>query len=314
MNSIIKNSYHVNVVATVALLTACTPEGIPDETAVESASSAVREAGEATSWRLASQDDCGGIILGSCNAILLAMPEAESGIYLIDPDGPNGDTLAPFEVYCDMDTHGGGFTLIARTDQHRAMGLQSWRDILAENYFGDNTFLVLPSVPSGYFSTHPFFAILNAAADIPFQDVRLVEGYGDYVLSTSGTRTLRQIHDSDGVEPLYASNVNTGVLLLLGNATHSSNFPCYYPSVSGSGCSLFFNGDNGSQSTAFYVGNLGACQTNNVAIALWGSHDCYGRNTGGGYGGFTYHRPIHGSAPGYVNSGYNGGGWAIYIR
>ncbi len=45
----------------------------------------------------------------SAHQILADDPLTTSGVYLIDPDGPGGD--APFEVYADMDTFGGGWTL-----------------------------------------------------------------------------------------------------------------------------------------------------------------------------------------------------------
>ncbi len=46
----------------------------------------------------------------SCKAILMATPNAQSGLYSIDPDGPGG--VAAFMTYCDMVTDGGGWTLI----------------------------------------------------------------------------------------------------------------------------------------------------------------------------------------------------------
>lgn len=49
----------------------------------------------------------------SCLAIKTSIPGSVSGIYAIDPDGSLGAN-APYDVYCDMDSDLGGWTLVSR--------------------------------------------------------------------------------------------------------------------------------------------------------------------------------------------------------
>ena len=54
-------------------------------------------------------DSC-GLPLQTCSEILENNSAAESGVYVIDPDGPG--TLTAIPATCDMDTDGGGWTLV----------------------------------------------------------------------------------------------------------------------------------------------------------------------------------------------------------
>ena len=51
----------------------------------------------------------------SCLALRDAVPDSASGVFKVDPDGPNG-TLAPFATWCDQTHDGGGWTLLLKAD------------------------------------------------------------------------------------------------------------------------------------------------------------------------------------------------------
>ena len=61
--------------------------------------------------------DCDGVTPDGCTSCLEILDSGGSsgdGLYPIDPDGPDGE-LDEVEVWCDMSTDGGGWTLVQRT-------------------------------------------------------------------------------------------------------------------------------------------------------------------------------------------------------
>jgi hypothetical protein len=92
-------------------------------------------------------DGCAAL---SCKELLALQPALTSGVYKLDIDGDG--PLLSFEAYCDMQTEGGGWTLITSSG--------SVGDINSYQYFPRDTTLV---VSSGYAQTNdgnaPAFAI-----------------------------------------------------------------------------------------------------------------------------------------------------------
>ena len=73
----------------------------------------------------------------NCKEILQYNNSTPNGTYIIDPDGINNEP--PFEVYCDMSTAGGGWTLVAKSNGKETTKLtgddkESW---LEKKYFGN---------------------------------------------------------------------------------------------------------------------------------------------------------------------------------
>jgi UDP-3-O-[3-hydroxymyristoyl] glucosamine N-acyltransferase len=61
--------------------------------------------------------DEGCSAIRTCQTIKTSAPSSVDGVYNVDPDGPGG--FAAFNVWCDMETNGGGWTYVAEAGRSR---------------------------------------------------------------------------------------------------------------------------------------------------------------------------------------------------
>lgn len=84
----------------------------------------------------------------SCSSILSTNNDASSGVYTINPSGD------PIEVYCDMDTDGGGWTEINRSIARTMVGkngggLEAKQSTFGSGFDGDKPYFQTNSNPGG---------------------------------------------------------------------------------------------------------------------------------------------------------------------
>ena len=95
--------------------------------------------------------------LPSCAAIRSVSPAAPSGVYRVDPDG--GGPGAPFDVYCDMTSDGGGWTLVLVTLPGSALGYSSTSWTTANAFGTPTTLSATVDSKSAGFNTMPVTAM-----------------------------------------------------------------------------------------------------------------------------------------------------------
>ncbi|MFB6262190.1 MAG: fibrinogen-like YCDxxxxGGGW domain-containing protein [Bradymonadaceae bacterium] len=65
---------------------------------------------------------CQGVWFASCSELSKARPNASTGTYTIDPDGPSSGKIPAFKTTCDMQTDGGGWTEITPCIARKKLG------------------------------------------------------------------------------------------------------------------------------------------------------------------------------------------------
>ncbi len=132
-------------------------------------------------------------VLPSCQAILSADPLSKDGVYTIDPDGTG--PVPALDVYCDMTTNGGGWTMLVRLNTNDANERSS-----VDNAFWDSASAV------GTLSGSDDY--LSAAYDaLPFTQITLRYTYqGPAVIAATYTNAANTVNLRKNLNLSYSNS------------------------------------------------------------------------------------------------------------